>query len=85
MADTVKNKVMMTVSIDRETRQLIGRYARQRAIGQLISKLVRKHDYEMHYGRSKIETRLARIEERLLDLVERSSQAMPAISTTREG
>jgi len=69
MTDKTKKKVMMTVSIDHETRQLISRYARQRAIGQLITRLVKKHDYELRYGPSKIEVRLARIEDRIVELL----------------
>jgi len=85
MTETMKQKVMMTISIDQETRQIIGKYARQRAVGQLISKLVRKYDYDMRYGPSKLETRLARIEERLLELLEQPNQVMSSASTPREG
>jgi hypothetical protein len=85
MTESTKKKVMMTVSIEPETRQLISRYARQRAIGQLITRLVKKYDYESRYGPSKLETRLARIEERLLELLEQPNQVMSSAPTTREG
>ena len=71
-----EKKVTMTVSIDLGTRELISKYARERAIGQLLTRLVRKHDYEMRYGPSKVETRLERIENRLLELLERDGQSI---------
>ncbi len=82
MEDTAKQKVMMTISIDAESRQIIHKYARQRAVGQLISKLVRKYDYDMRYGPSKLETRLAKIEERILELLEKVDDAKSSTPTT---
>jgi len=81
MTETVKKKVMMTISIEPETRQLISRYARQRAIGQLITRLVKKYDYESRYGPSKIEVRLARIEDRILEMLGKADHTMSTTPT----
>ena len=81
MTETKKRMVMMTVSIDQETRQQISRYARQRAIGQLITRLVKKYDYELRYGPSKIEVRLARIEDRILELLGKADHTMSTTPT----
>src|SRR6266446_3140521 len=81
MTDKTKKKVMMTVSLEPETRQLISRYARQRAIGQLITRLVKKYDYESRYGPSKIEARLGRIEDRIVELLEKSDHTKSSTPT----
>jgi hypothetical protein len=70
MKDATEERIKLTIAIDPEARHILAHYARPRAVGQLISHLVKQYDREVRYGPANIETRLARIEEKLLELIE---------------
>jgi hypothetical protein len=70
VATTIPNKVPLTISVDQETRKLFAKHGGQRSIGRLLSTLIRQYDIEERYGTETVRTRLDRIEEHLLHLLE---------------
>ena len=46
MTNSESQKVMMTVSVDRSTRNLMHKYGGLRGVGKLLAELIRKHDVE---------------------------------------
>jgi len=64
----------MTISVDLGTRHLIHKYAGSRGVGKLLAELIRNHDTEEVFGPTMVNTRLDRIEQRLIDLLDRKEE-----------
>ena len=69
--NTKDQKVMMTISVAPGTRQLMHKYGGQRGVGRFLSELLRKYDTEEVFGSAMVITRLDRIEQSLIELLDR--------------
>ncbi len=67
-------KTRITLAIDEDARQLIDRYAGKRAIGRFFADLVKRHHFEECFGTEMIRKKLDRLEDRLINFLDRSEK-----------
>jgi hypothetical protein len=68
------SKTRITLAVEEDARKLIERYDGKRAIGKLFVDLIRKHHSEVTFGPIMVNTRLDRIEQRLIKLLDRKEE-----------
>ncbi len=66
----VRRMPKMGISVDDTTHKLLKRYGGQRHIGSLIGRMVRQFEKDEIFGSERVNQRLDRIEQRLIDLID---------------